>query len=201
MGVERAFACDGLPFTCPAGLFADHMWAMKRPSEGLFGVVSRALASVVAYGLYGVPCSPTDFAGTRDAPPGASEFRGLSSEKFGHEGRVGLPERRGGAFRRGGTRCAFRRNPLPPSMAVFPSEHVCSRPGRGHAMPLRRQARDVVKIARFVRAFAENRANRSDFHETCLKLPLLSGRGGTGVHAPARCGWRVLPSGACGRKK
>lgn len=44
-------------------------------------------------------------------------------------------------------------------MAVYPSEHARSRPGRGHAMPLRRQARDVVKIARFVRAFAENRAN------------------------------------------
>lgn len=85
-------------------------------------------------------------------------------------------------------------------MAVFPSEHVRSRPGRGHAMPLRRQARDVGEIARFVRAFAENRANRGDFHETCLKLSLLSRRGGTGVHGPARCGWRVLPSGACGRK-
>jgi len=46
-------------------------------------------------------------------------------------------------------------------------------------MPLRRQARDVVKIARFVRAFAENRANRSDFHETCLKLLSLSCWGGT----------------------
>lgn len=82
-------------------------------------------------------------------------------------------------------------------MAVFSSEHARSGLGRGHAMPLRRQARDVVKIARFVRAFAENRANRGDFHETCLKLLLLSGRGGTGVHAPARRGWRVLPSGAC----
>ena len=88
-----------------------------------------------------------------------------------------------------------------PYMAVFPSEHVRSRPGQGHAMPLRRQARDVVKIARFVRAFVENRANRGDFHETCLKLPSSSGRGSTGVHVPARCGWRVLPSGACGRKK
>lgn len=104
-------------------------------------------------------------------------------------------------FRRGGTRCAFRRNPLSPYMAVFLSEHARSRPGRGYAMPLRRQARDVVKIARFVRAFAENRANRGDFHETCLKPPSSSGRGGTGVHAPARCGWRVLPSGTCGRKK
>lgn len=82
-------------------------------------------------------------------------------------------------FRRGETRCAFRRNPPTPSMAVFPSERARSRPGRGHAMPLRRQARNVVKITRFVRAFAENRANRSDFHETCLKRPLLSGRGGT----------------------
>lgn len=82
-------------------------------------------------------------------------------------------------FRRGGTRCAFRRNPSTPSMAVFLSECACSRLGRGHAMPLRRQARDVAKITRFVRAFAENRANRSDFHETCLKLLLSSGRGGT----------------------
>lgn len=86
-------------------------------------------------------------------------------------------------------------------MAVSPSEHARSSPGRGHAMPSRRQARDVVKIARFVRAFAENRANRGDFHETCLKLSSLSCRGGTGVHAPAPCGWRVLPSGTCGRKK
>lgn len=95
--------------------------------------------------------------------------------------RVALYDRSAEAepFRRGGTRCAFRRNPLFPSMAVFPSERARSSPGRGHAMPLRRQARDVVKIARFVRAFAENRANRGDFHETCLKLPLLSGRGGT----------------------
>lgn len=116
--------------------------------------------------------------------------------------RAALYHRSAGAepFRRGGTRCAFRRNPPIPSMAVFSSEHVRSRPGQGHAMPLRRQARDVVKIARFVRAFAENRANRGDFHETCLKLPLSSGRGGTGVHGPALCGWRVFPSGACRRK-
>ena len=138
---------------------------------------------------------------TRDAPPGASEFRGLSSEKFGHEGHVGLPERRGGAF-------LARRDPMRLSAKStssslwrsFFSEHARSRPGRGCAMPLRRQARDVVKIARFVRAFVENRANRGDFHETCLKPPLSSCRGGTGVRAPAPCGWRVLPSGACGRK-
>lgn len=140
--------------------------------------------------------------GTRDAPLGASEFRGLSSEKFGHEGRVGLPERRGGAFsaRRDPMRLSAKSTSFQP-MAVFSSERACSRPGRGHAMPLCRQARDVVKIARFVRAFAENRANRGDFHETCLKLPLSLGRGGTGVHVPAPCGWRVLPSGVCGRKK
>lgn len=98
--------------------------------------------------------------------------------------RVALYDRSAGAepFRRGGTRCAFRRNPPTPSMAVFPSEHARSGPGRGHAMPLRRQARDVVEIARFVRAFAENRANRGDFHETCLKPPLSSRRGGT-------CAW------------
>lgn len=133
--------------------------------------------------------------------PGHSNFEDCRPRNSGM--RVALDYRSAGAepFRRGGTRCAFRRNPLPPYMAVFPSEHARSRLGRGHAMPLRRQARDVVKIARFVRAFAENRANRGDFHETCLKPLLSSGRGGTGVHVPAPRGWRVLPSGACGRKK
>lgn len=117
--------------------------------------------------------------------------------------RAALYHRSAGAepFRRGGTRCAFRRNPpLPVHGGLsFGACQQRSRPWACDAVaPSGARCRENREICS---GFRRKPGKSRDFHETCLKRPLSSGRGGTGVHAPARCGWRVLPSGACRRKK